>query len=95
MISVLHIARRACQLARIPNAQTSRRVHSAAMHLKPLEEELLPYFSARDFYSVQPGQVFNKRYQTVVKLGFGGGSTVWLETSICKSTYLVTIDLLK
>ena len=43
-----------------------------------LEEELLPYFNAKDFYPIQLGKIYNERYQTIAKLGFGGGSTVWL-----------------
>jgi hypothetical protein len=43
-----------------------------------LEEELLSYYNANEFYPVQHGKIYNERYQTIAKLGFGGGSTVWL-----------------
>jgi serine/threonine-protein kinase SRPK3 len=48
------------------------------MLLDPLEEELLPYYNAKEFYPVQHGKIYNEKYQTIAKLGFGGGSTVWL-----------------
>ncbi|KAH7342930.1 CMGC protein kinase [Rhexocercosporidium sp. MPI-PUGE-AT-0058] len=44
----------------------------------PFEEELLPHYNAEHFYHIQTGKIFNDRYQTISKLGFGGGSTVWL-----------------
>ncbi|KAK2861261.1 hypothetical protein FQN49_004383 [Arthroderma sp. PD_2] len=43
-----------------------------------LEEETIPNYSPQKFYSVQIGDVFNQRYQTVGKLGYGASSTVWL-----------------
>lgn len=30
------------------------------------------------FYPVRLGEVFNDRFQTVAKLGYGSSSTVWL-----------------
>lgn len=42
------------------------------------EEEGLPNYKAERYYPVRIGQVFQERYQIVGKLGFGGGSTVWL-----------------
>ncbi|TKA70545.1 hypothetical protein B0A49_05806, partial [Cryomyces minteri] len=41
-------------------------------------EELVPGYNARDFYPVNPGQVFHDRYETTAKLGCGSSSTVWL-----------------
>jgi len=43
-----------------------------------IEEELLPYFKPRHFLPVEPGKIFGERYKTIAKLGYGGGSTVWL-----------------
>jgi hypothetical protein len=55
-----------------------RRPLSTVINPDLLEEERLPYYNAERYYPVQPGQVFNERYQTIAKLGFGAGSTVWL-----------------
>lgn len=44
----------------------------------PIEEETLPHYNARHFFPVQPGKVFSGRYETIAKLGYGSGSTVWL-----------------
>lgn len=42
------------------------------------EEEDLPNYKAERYYPVRIGEVFQERYQIVGKLGFGGGSTVWV-----------------
>ncbi|KUJ06460.1 CMGC protein kinase [Mollisia scopiformis] len=43
-----------------------------------LEEERLPGYNYKNFYPVNPGDVFNKRYKMISKLGWGTSSTVWL-----------------
>ncbi|KAK2790266.1 hypothetical protein FQN53_000032 [Emmonsiellopsis sp. PD_33] len=43
-----------------------------------VEEEELPDYKADRFYPVRLGEVFNGRYQTIAKLGFGSSSTIWL-----------------
>lgn len=43
-----------------------------------VEEENVPSYNPEDFYPAYVGEVFNSRYQIVVKLGFGVNSTVWL-----------------
>jgi serine/threonine-protein kinase SRPK3 len=43
-----------------------------------IEEEELPDYQAHRFYLVRLGEVFQNRYQTVAKLGFGSSSTSWL-----------------
>jgi hypothetical protein len=43
-----------------------------------IEEEELPDYQAHRFYPVRLGEVFQSRYQTVAKLGFGSSSTSWL-----------------
>ena len=43
-----------------------------------IEEETLDWYRPSQFYSVRIGEVFNARYQTVGKLGYGAYSTVWL-----------------
>jgi hypothetical protein len=40
--------------------------------------EVLPHYNARHFFPVEPGKIFRDRYETIAKLGYGGGSTVWL-----------------
>jgi hypothetical protein len=45
---------------------------------QPIEEEELPGYHAHRFYPVRLGEVFQSRYQTVAKLGFGSSSISWL-----------------
>ncbi|KAJ5121529.1 kinase-like domain-containing protein [Penicillium bovifimosum] len=59
-----------------------------------LEEETLPNYQPKKYYPVNQGEIFNDRYQTLAKIGYGVTSTVWLakdlkyhETSA--STYVV------
>ena len=46
-----------------------------------LEEEENPDYDSRRFYPVRVGEVVQK-YQTISKLGWGTGSTVWLAKDI-------------
>lgn len=43
-----------------------------------MEEEGLLEYNPDYFYPVRLGEVFNDRYQTVSKLGYGSSSTIWL-----------------
>ena len=49
-----------------------------------VEEETVPGYNAEHYYPVSIGQVFNDRYQTIGKLGYGSASTVWLCRDLCK-----------
>jgi len=42
------------------------------------EEEAVPNYTPTLFYPVRLGEVINARYRIICKLGWGGGSTVWL-----------------
>ena len=42
------------------------------------EEEAIPECNPDDFYPVRLGEIFNGRYQTVAKIGYGSSSTIWL-----------------
>lgn len=53
---------------------------------QPIEEEQSPYYRPDRFYHVQLGQVLQKRYQIVAKLGHGSGSTVWLARDLHRSS---------
>ncbi|KAL2010521.1 hypothetical protein VTN00DRAFT_6328 [Thermoascus crustaceus] len=44
----------------------------------PLEEEHTPHYNPRQYYPVEIGQVLGKRYEIILKLGYGTSSTVWL-----------------
>jgi len=48
----------------------------------PIEEELVPGYDPRHFYPVNPGDIFNNRYEMTAKLGCGSCSTVWLARDI-------------
>jgi hypothetical protein len=42
------------------------------------EEETLSKYIPAQFYRVHIGDVYSKRYEVLLKLGYGGYSTVWL-----------------
>lgn len=44
----------------------------------PIEEESIPIYRPEKFYPVHIGEIFNRRYQVVGKLGYGSSATVWL-----------------
>ena len=44
----------------------------------PVDEEISPAYDSKHFYPAQPGEVLADRYQPLVKVGWGGSSTVWL-----------------
>ncbi|KAK2782299.1 hypothetical protein FQN53_000115 [Emmonsiellopsis sp. PD_33] len=43
-----------------------------------IDEELSPVYNSKYFYPAKPGEVLANRYQTMVKVGWGVSSTVWL-----------------
>ncbi|KAG8423100.1 hypothetical protein J3458_000020 [Metarhizium acridum] len=47
-----------------------------------IDEELLPGDRLRSFHPTRPGEVLDGRFRTIAKLGYGGGSTVWLADNI-------------
>lgn len=49
---------------------------------EPIEEELLSGDRLQRFHPTQPSQLLDGRFETVVKLGFGTGSTVWLARNL-------------
>ncbi|KAK2806624.1 hypothetical protein FQN51_006590 [Onygenales sp. PD_10] len=53
-----------------------------------VEEEELPDYKADRFYPVRLGEVFNGRYQTIAKLGFGSSSTIWLARDLRAREYV-------
>jgi hypothetical protein len=42
----------------------------------PIEEELVANYSPKNFYPVNPGDIFHDRYETIAKLGWGSFSIV-------------------
>lgn len=51
-----------------------------------VEEESVPNYKAENFYPTRIGEVFNRRYQVVGKLGYGSSATVWLCRDLSKLT---------
>ncbi|KAJ5205702.1 hypothetical protein N7491_003671 [Penicillium cf. griseofulvum] len=43
-----------------------------------IDEEISPVYDSKHFYPAKPGEVLADRYQTLVKVGWGVSSTVWL-----------------
>jgi hypothetical protein len=61
----------------------------------PIEEEILPRYSPQNYYPVSIGQVLDKRYKVLAKLGFGSESTTWLaqDTNRCVGQSFVDFTL--
>lgn len=70
---------------------------SALLHKKPfpmpspgpplppgilVDEEISPVYDSKYFYPAKPGEVLADRYQTLVKVGWGVSSTVWLARNL-------------
>ncbi|KJZ75964.1 hypothetical protein HIM_04788 [Hirsutella minnesotensis 3608] len=49
---------------------------------EPIEEELLAGDRLRHFYQARPGEILDGRFKTIVKIGYGMGSTVWLAENL-------------
>ncbi len=49
---------------------------------EPIEEGLFPGNRLRHFHPTKPGEVLDSKFKTIVKLGFGAGSTVWLAENL-------------
>ncbi|SPJ74156.1 related to dis1-suppressing protein kinase dsk1 [Fusarium torulosum] len=47
-----------------------------------VEEENLPSYRREDYYPIRIGQVIERNYQVVAKLGYGTTSTVWLSRDL-------------
>ena len=50
-----------------------------------VEEEIFDWYDPDNWYPVKIGDVYESRYQVLLKLGFGSVSTVWL----CRDLMLV------
>ncbi|KAJ0158568.1 SRSF protein kinase 3, partial [Colletotrichum tanaceti] len=53
-----------------------------------IEEETMPEYDPAHFYPVRLGEVFNDRFQTVAKLGYGSSSTIWLARDLQDHQYV-------
>ena len=50
----------------------------------PIEEETLPRYRPDDYFPVLIGQVFNRKFKILAKLGFGSESTTWLAKDLTR-----------
>jgi hypothetical protein len=57
-----------------------------------VDEEVCPDYSSANSYPAKPGDVLTKKFQLLVKIGWGSQSTVWLARDI--SRYLPTLPTL-
>lgn len=48
----------------------------------PIEEETVPGYKAKHFFPVEPGYIFNQKYEALAKIGWGSCSSVWLVRDI-------------
>ncbi|GAB0135269.1 hypothetical protein EsDP_00003614 [Epichloe bromicola] len=53
-----------------------------------IEEEELPEYDPDHFYPVRLGEIFDGRFQTVTKLGYGSSSTIWLARDLQDHRYV-------
>ncbi|KAK9258479.1 kinase-like domain-containing protein [Lipomyces tetrasporus] len=53
-----------------------------------VEEETMPEYKSEHFYPVRLGEVFNDRFQTLAKLGYGSSSTIWLLVTFTLKIYI-------
>jgi serine/threonine-protein kinase SRPK3 len=71
---------------------------ASATHLPldiPIEEERRKDYDPRHFYPVKLGEIFHDKYEVVVKVGFGGGSTVWLARNLQRYVFsLLSLEIL-
>lgn len=52
-----------------------------------VDEELSPGYSPKHYYPAKPGEVLADHYQLLVKIGWGGGSTVWLARDVARHVF--------
>ena len=90
-MTVLQIA--FAQLTRVKPLRLSLAAANAT-HLPldvPIEEERRKDYDSRHFYPVKLGEVFHDKYEVVVRVGFGGGSTVWLARNLHRYVFSLTV----
>ncbi len=51
---------------------------------EPIDEEVCPDYNSVNFYPAEPGEVLAKKFQLLVKIGWGSQSTVWLARDISR-----------
>jgi hypothetical protein len=56
-----------------------------------IEEETFPWYKQDEWYAVRVGEIFESRYQVLLKLGYGSVSTAWL----CRDLRLMMLSLLR
>lgn len=58
-----------------------------------VDEEISPVYDSKYFYPVKPGEVLADRYQTLVKVGWGVSSTVWLARDLQGHSSMVSSSI--
>ncbi|KIM42711.1 hypothetical protein M413DRAFT_408715 [Hebeloma cylindrosporum] len=61
----------------------------------PIEEERKQDYDSRHYYPVRLGEILHDKYQVVVKVGFGAGSTVWLARNLQRFNFKERYAILK
>ena len=77
------LARHASTMSRLSSPSPELRPQLLPPHIA-IEEELFRHYNPKAFYPVHPGDIFNSKYKTIVKLGYGSHSTVWLAEDLRK-----------
>ncbi|KAL4921326.1 kinase-like domain-containing protein [Aspergillus aurantiobrunneus] len=55
--------------------------------IQALEEQTLPFYDRKRYYPVKIGRIFNDRYRTIARIGYGAYSTVWLAWDLRVNAY--------
>ncbi|KND93789.1 Serine/threonine-protein kinase SRPK, partial [Tolypocladium ophioglossoides CBS 100239] len=82
--ATISLAETALQNAGSPKPTLFSFLAASTAHMidEPIDEELLPGDRLRYFYPMQLDETLDSRFKTIAKLGFGGGSTVWLAENL-------------
>jgi len=88
------LANRTLAQLRVPRALTTSRSPTALPSDLLIEEESIPGYNSKDFYPVNPGEIFHHRYETIAKVGWGSCSTVWLARDLQRYLYILAYSIL-
>ena len=70
--------------AKPPQLSRSLSTTSSIPQHELVDEEFSPGYSPKHYYPAKPGEVLADHYQLLVKIGWGGGSTVWLARDVAR-----------
>lgn len=57
-----------------------------------VDEEISPVYDSKYFYPAKPGEALAGHYQTLVKVGWGVSSTVWLARDLQGQPSIISVQ---